>query len=540
MGPRATAGTASPCAETYAQGVAWVGMILARALHYAHGMQTFHRDVKPGNVLITIHHGPQLLDFNLAESPHSAEHAESAMLGGTLPYMAPEQIEAFLNPDLWGTRGREGRHLFPGAGPAGAAHRPGARPAGRQAPARAVDARPARSPRLLADRCPTLRPGDPPRPGRHRPVAAWPSTPKDRYPDGRGLAEDLERFLNRKPLHHVTNPSRRERVANWAARNGKSLAAATFTIMLGTMIGFLASPSIRNHLNPPLESVAAYRQARLDIEQGRYDEGIRKLEGLQADYPAHPFLLLYLSRAHVERPQLPGDEAHRYFQKVMESPDGEHALREWAAHDPGAVKHLEKMGTTWADNLYVSSAYRNDAAARSPADSRTQHETNDPQRAYASAILKVLDLALELDPSAQRLRAKIAMAEEILERYEEAYGDLTELIDQVRSSDDFRLLNSLTIWIVQLPRVAVRLAASLGDSSDPAQRDRALPLLRETAAELNHRAFTASFLAPSPGNNQQASVNSFLLSPSPDRGAAEAGGGRACPGTARRCPARLQ
>ena len=102
------------------------------------------------------------------------------------------------------------------------------------------------------------------------------------------------------------------------------------------------------------------------------------------------------------------------------------------------------------------------------------------------------------------------MAEEILERYEEAYGDLTELIDQARSSDDFRLLNSLTNWIVQRARVAVRLAASLGDSSDPAQRERALQLMRETAAELNHRAFTVSFLAPSPGNNQQASVTHFF------------------------------
>ena len=337
-------------------------------LHYAHGMQTFHRDVKPGNVLITIHHGPQLLDFNLAESPHSADHAESAMLGGTLPYMAPEQIEAFLNPDLWGSVGAKAdlyslglvlRELLTG-----------------QAPDLPNDKLPpARSMRKLLDRRACL-PTDVRRYVPEIPHAldaivgrCLAFNAKDRYPDGRGLAEDLERFLNRKPLHHVTNPSRRERVANWAARNGKSLAAAAFTIMLGTMIGFLASPSIRNHLKPPLESVAAYRQARLDIEQGRYDEGIRKLEGLQADYPAHPFLLLYLSRAHVERPQLPGDEAHRYFQKVMESPDGEHALREWAAHDPGAVKHLEKMGTTWADNLYVSSAYRNDTAAKSPADS---------------------------------------------------------------------------------------------------------------------------------------------------------------------------
>ena len=48
---------------------------------------TYHRDVKPANVLLTLQHGPQLFDFNLAESPHSAHHAREAIHGGTLPYV---------------------------------------------------------------------------------------------------------------------------------------------------------------------------------------------------------------------------------------------------------------------------------------------------------------------------------------------------------------------------------------------------------------------------------------------------------------------
>ena len=99
--PRGDGWEGFPLRGTYAQGAAWIVMIVARALHYAHGKQTFHRDVKPGNILLTLHNGPQLLDFNLAESPHSADHAQAALHGGTLPYMAPEQIEAFINPDLW-------------------------------------------------------------------------------------------------------------------------------------------------------------------------------------------------------------------------------------------------------------------------------------------------------------------------------------------------------------------------------------------------------------------------------------------------------
>ncbi len=99
--PRGDGWDGFPVRGTYAEGVAWIVMILARALNYAHRMRTYHRDVKPANVLLTLHHGPQLLDFNLAESPHSACQAEAAMHGGTLPYMAPEQLEAFLNPELW-------------------------------------------------------------------------------------------------------------------------------------------------------------------------------------------------------------------------------------------------------------------------------------------------------------------------------------------------------------------------------------------------------------------------------------------------------
>ena len=99
------AGEGFPVRGTFSQGAAWIVMVLARALHYAHGRQIYHRDVKPANILLTINHGPQLLDFNLAESPHSADHAQAALRGGTLPYMAPEQIESFFNPELWASVG---------------------------------------------------------------------------------------------------------------------------------------------------------------------------------------------------------------------------------------------------------------------------------------------------------------------------------------------------------------------------------------------------------------------------------------------------
>ena len=213
-------------AGTYAQGAAWIAMILARTLHYAHGMQTFHRDVKPGNILLTLDHGPQLLDFNLAESPHAAHQAESAMLGGTLPYMAPEQIEAFLNPDLWGKVGARAdiyslglvlRELLTGQAPD--------LPDEKTPPARAMSDLLDRRTRLVTD----VRQFNPQIPHALQAIVerCLCFNPDDRYPDAQSLAEDLERFLTRQPLRLAVNPSRRERIGNWVTRNRARIVSQT-------------------------------------------------------------------------------------------------------------------------------------------------------------------------------------------------------------------------------------------------------------------------------------------------------------------------
>ena len=221
-GPKGDGWDGFPVRGTYAQGVAWIVKIVAGALHYAHSQQTFHRDVKPANVLLTLQHGPQLLDFNLAESPHSASQAQAAMHGGTLPYMAPEQIEAFLNPDLWGKVGAQAdvyslglvlREFLTGQAPD--------LPAETLAPA-ACHARAARPPadaRRLGTRD---QPGDPPRPRgdrRQMPGRLARRSICRRRAAGRGS----RRFLERKPLVHAVNPSRRERCANWTIRRRRGV-----------------------------------------------------------------------------------------------------------------------------------------------------------------------------------------------------------------------------------------------------------------------------------------------------------------------------
>lgn len=81
-------------AGTQVEVVLRIGLQLARALEHAHERGVLHRDVKPSNVVVTPGGRAALVDFGLA-SLHGAQRVTrtGAQLG-SLPYMAPEQVEA--------------------------------------------------------------------------------------------------------------------------------------------------------------------------------------------------------------------------------------------------------------------------------------------------------------------------------------------------------------------------------------------------------------------------------------------------------------
>jgi hypothetical protein len=65
---------------------------VADALHYAHRRNIVHRDVKPANILLDKQGKAYLTDFGIAASEEELL-CQNGLVSGTLPYMAPEQLE---------------------------------------------------------------------------------------------------------------------------------------------------------------------------------------------------------------------------------------------------------------------------------------------------------------------------------------------------------------------------------------------------------------------------------------------------------------
>jgi serine/threonine protein kinase len=76
----------------FQEGIVWLLRGVAEGLSKAHSCGFLHLDLKPSNILLAAGACPMLADFNLSQ--RSDEQWDE--VGGTVPYMAPEQLRRFL------------------------------------------------------------------------------------------------------------------------------------------------------------------------------------------------------------------------------------------------------------------------------------------------------------------------------------------------------------------------------------------------------------------------------------------------------------
>jgi serine/threonine protein kinase len=200
-------------ARAFFRTVARLGVQAAEALEHAHQMGLLHRDIKPANLLVDLRGQLWITDFGLARVRDEAGPTLTGDLVGTLRYMSPEQALARrsqIDPrtDVYSL----GATLY-----------------------ELLTLEPAFAGR---DRQELLRQiaFDDPRPPRrvnpHVPadlelivLKAMAKDPQARYVTAQEVADDLERYLNDKPIR-ARPPSAWQRLARWSRRHRAALGAA--------------------------------------------------------------------------------------------------------------------------------------------------------------------------------------------------------------------------------------------------------------------------------------------------------------------------
>lgn len=213
---------------TYVEAVLWIAAKLADGLQHAHERGILHQDLKPANVLMADDGRPMLLDFNLSADLKSGDDKSEKLVGGTLPYMAPEQIVSFqqrrscndarsdvfsLGVIMFELLG--GKSPFPAVQGSTEAKLAALLRDRRELKPRLAPLNPAVTPAVEAIVLRCLAP-----------------EPAQRYQTAGQLHEDLERHLKHLPLRHCPEPSLRERSQKWTRRHARLTAIMSVGLLV--------------------------------------------------------------------------------------------------------------------------------------------------------------------------------------------------------------------------------------------------------------------------------------------------------------------
>ena len=255
---------------SHVEAVLWMGARVADGLAHAHERGILHLDLKPANVLLTDDGQPMLLDFNLSIDLNNLDSFQAVRLGGTLPFMSPEQLEAFAGgqrhlderSDLYSL----GLILFEFL-------------TGKSAYTRRVGRMKDVVKKQIADRrqkAPSLRLLNPAITPAVEAIVQKLLDPDRtrRYQSASQLREDLERQLSNLPLKYAPDRSVPERVRKWQRRHPRlataclvGLAAGIFVIMPATAIAIRQNQIAQRKMQ--LETAEAKQLWQESIEEAR-------------------------------------------------------------------------------------------------------------------------------------------------------------------------------------------------------------------------------------------------------------------------------
>jgi WD40 repeat protein/serine/threonine protein kinase len=315
----------------YFRTVANLGVQAAEALEHAHQLGVVHRDIKPANLLLDGRGNLWITDFGLAHCQSQAGLTMTGDLVGTLRYMSPEQALAkrllvdhrtdiySLGVTLYELLTLE--HAFAGSD--------------REELLRQIAFEEPRPPRQLNRFIPaeleTIV------------LKAMAKIPEERYATAQELANDLERFLEDKPIR-ARRPTLVQRVKKWTRRHLPVVwtAALSFVAMLILAVIALAASNVlitrekaqTDLAREELERTLYYQCIAL-AEREWSTNNLRRVEELLVQCPEHlrGWEWHYLKRLRLESlPPLVHPSAVMF---AAFSPDGRRIV---SGSQDGAVK----------------------------------------------------------------------------------------------------------------------------------------------------------------------------------------------------------
>ncbi len=292
--------------SNYYQRVCDVVIQAAQALDYAHRHDVVHRDIKPSNLIVDDDGVVWITDFGLAKSTTENDLTRQGQLVGTLRYLAPEALEGDFSPlsDVYSL----GLTLY-----------------------ELLTFTPAFDETNYSKLLAQVAEGRPTRPRKINPkipldletivLKAIEPTPEKRYASAGELADDLQRFLDDRPIR-ARRVSFVGRVWRWRRRN-RLVANLLFSIivLISVIFAGISTSYVRTlALVRAKEAESQRAQKNLDLALAAFDDVFESL----GDAAAVDFNFLNDSESlgvPTDDPSISAKEA-RVLENLLEFYDG--------------------------------------------------------------------------------------------------------------------------------------------------------------------------------------------------------------------------